>query len=357
MSRRSDPRLRAAHDLNNLLAGITARAEAVLAMPQTGDAVRVELEEIRRRAEEGSGLVRRLLGQARQDAQPVPVALGPLLAGWAEELRHVLGPERRLDLAIPQLPITARADPDALRRTLRDLVLNARDATGPGGVLTLRLDRVHLDRPWPGIPDPVPAGDWAVIQASDNGVGIAPELLGRVFEPFFTTKGAERGSGVGLESVRACLRARGGAVTIASAQGHGATVRLYLPLLSKATGMALLVEDEPSLRRFAARALRDAGWRVLEAVSAESALARLAHNQASLDLLVADVALPGADGPTLLAALRRKRPGLPAILVSGYGRAFLPAGVEALYLTKPFKAAELLGLAAQALKNNLRTDD
>jgi two-component system, cell cycle sensor histidine kinase and response regulator CckA len=357
MSRQPDPRLRAAHDLTNLLAAIIARAEAVLAMPQTGEAARAELEEIRRRAEEGTGLLRRLLGQTRGEAQLVPIALGPLLAGWAEELRHVLGPDRRLDLAIPQSPITARADPDALRRTLRDLVLNARDATGPGGVLSLRLHKVHLDRRWPGIPDSVPEGDWAVIQASDNGAGIAPELLSQVFEPFFTTKGPERGSGLGLDSVRAGLRGMGGVVTVASAQGRGTTIRLHLPLLAMATGTVLLVEDEPALRRLATRALRGVGWRVLEAESAEEALARLARGKAAPDLLVADVALPGLDGPALLGKLRQQWPRLPAILVSGYGAGFVPSGLDALYLTKPFKPAELVGLAAQATKNNLRTDD
>ncbi len=357
MSRSADPRLRAAHDLNNLLAAIIARAEMVLEMPQTGVAPRAELEEIRRRAQEGTALVRRFLGQARRATEPVPTALGPLLAGWAEELRLVLGPDRRLKLAIPQAPITARADPEALRRALRDLALNARDATSPGGALSLRLGTAYLERARPGTPDTVSPGDWAVIEARDDGAGIAPELLGRVFEPFFTTKGPERGSGLGLELVRACLRGMGGTVTIASAPGRGTTVRLYLPLLATTTGTVLLVEDEPALRRLAARTLRGVGWHVMEAGSAEAALARLARRKAVPDLLVADVALPGIDGPALLSRLRCEQPRLPAILVSGYAAASLPAGLDALCLAKPYKAAELLGLAAQAVKNNLRTDD
>ncbi len=359
MSQASDPRLRAAHDLNNLLAAIIARAEAALAMPRTAAAVRAELQEIRRRAEEGTGLVRRLLGRGRPDTEmgTAPITLGPLLAGYAAELRLVLGPDRSLELATAGQPLTARADADALRRALLDLTLNARDATGPGGVLSLRLDKVHLDRAWPGIPDLVPPGDWAVIQASDNGAGIAPDLLARVFEPFFTTKGSERGSGLGLDSVRSSLQRMGGVVTIASAQGRGTTVRLHLPLLATATGSVLLVEDEPALRRFAARALGNHGWRVMEADSAEAALALLAGGEDAPDLLVADVALPGMDGPALLGELRRERPRLPAILVSGYNAGSLPTGLDALYLTKPYKAAELLGLAAEAGRNNLRTDD
>ncbi len=169
MKRPADPRLHAAHDLNNLLAAIIARADAALGMPRTGAAARAELEEIRRRAEEGAGLVRRFLGQKDRGLEPVPVALGPLLEDWTGELRHVLGPDRRLRLSIPDQLIAARADADALRRALRDLTLNARDATGPGGVLSLRLNHVRLGATWPGIPDPVLPGEWAVIEASDTG--------------------------------------------------------------------------------------------------------------------------------------------------------------------------------------------
>ncbi len=148
----------------------------------------------------------------------------------------------------------------------------------------------------------------------------------------------------------------GGVATIASVPGHGTKIRLYLPWLSTEAGRVLLVEDEPALRRVAAKALRGAGWQVGEAESAEAALAWLAGGKAHPDLLVADIALPGMDGPALLSKLRRERPGLPAILVSGYA-APLPAGLDALHLAKPYKSTELLGLVAQALKNNLRTDD
>ncbi|MBV9118184.1 MAG: response regulator [Acetobacteraceae bacterium] len=357
MSQPPDPRLRAAHDLNNLLAAIIARAEAALEMKRTGPAVRAELEEIRLRAQEGAVLVRRFLGEEGRGVAPTPVGLGPLLREWAEELRLVLGPDRRLELGIADQSILARADADALRRALRDLAMNARDATGRGGVLTLRLDRLRLDHAAPAVPDPVPPGEWAVGDVSDNGAGIPPDLLARVFEPFFTTKKPGRGSGIGLDSVRAALKGMGGVVTIASVPGRGTTLRLHLPFVGTATGTVLLVEDEPALRRVAAKALREAGWGVTEADSAEAALAQLARGAAHPDLLVADVALPAMDGPALLARLRRERPGLPAILVSGYGEASQPAAPEALRLGKPYKPAELVGLVAQALKNNLRTDD
>lgn len=355
MSGPPDPRLRAAHDLNNVLAAIIARAEVVLGMKRTGAAVRAELEEIRRRAVEGAGLVRRFLGQAGAEANPTPVALAALLADWAGELRRVLGPDRRLDLEVLERPMIARADADALRRVLRDLALNARDATSPGGKVSLRLGRVRLDHARPGVPDSVPPGAWAVIEVSDDGAGIAPDLLPRVFEPFFTTKASARGSGIGLASARASLHEMGGAVTIESVPGSGTTLRLHLPLVDTATGTVLLVEDEPALRRLASQALRQAGWRVAEAESAEAALAR--HGTAPFDLVVADVTLPGMDGPALLGVLRRERPDLPAILISGYAAHSLAAGPETRYLVKPYRPAALLDLVAQALKNNLRTDD
>jgi two-component system cell cycle sensor histidine kinase/response regulator CckA len=224
-----DLRLRAAHNLNNVLAAIIARAEAALETGRTGAAACTELEEIRRRAEEEAILVRRFLGQEGGGVEPVPVALAPLLREWAEELRHVLGPDRRLELMIANQLTVVRVDSDSLRRALRDITMNARDATNRGGLLSLRLDQRRLDHASPAVPEPVPPGEWAVIEVSDNGAGIAPDLLGRVFEPFFTTKEPEHGSGIGLASVRASVKGMGGVVTIASVLGRGTTLRLHLP--------------------------------------------------------------------------------------------------------------------------------
>ncbi|MEO8714642.1 MAG: ATP-binding protein [Acetobacteraceae bacterium] len=361
--RRSSRRLRAAHDLNNVLATIAARADAALAAPRLGQAARAEFEEIRRCALEGAAVIRGLLGEAgRAAARPrvQGVALAPLLEAHADDIRRVLGPDR--SLVMPALPsVLVQAAPDALARALLDIALNARDATGSGGTLTVSLSAVRLDQPRPAIPEAVPSGPWAVIELADDGAGIAPSVLGRVFEPFFTTKDSTRGSGIGLDSVRTSVRAMGGWATIDSRQGHGTAIRLYLKRIEAPRGTVLLVEDDDAQRRLAARGLRRHGWRVLTAASAEAALARI--EAAPPDLLIADVTLPGMDGVALLQALRRRYPDLPGVLVSGYGSVALAGGRETLYLGKPYTAGDLAGIAARAYagrlgsaENMLRTD-
>ncbi len=354
MSRGSPARLRAAHDLNNLLAAITARAEAALATPRLSPAARTELDEIRRRAQDGAALVRCLLGAARPLPAARPVALAPLLSDGAPELRRVLGPQRRLMLMIMQEALVASADPEQLGRALLDLVLNAGDATPPGGSVSLRLDAARVEHALAAVPEPVPAGDWAVIEVRDDGAGIAPALLGKVFEPFFTTKGPLHGSGIGLASVRAALHDMGGHVTIESAPGRGTAVCLYLRRTEAARGTVLLVEDEAAVRRVGVRALRRDGWHVIAVGSAEAALERVAGT--GPDLVIADLVLPGMEGSALVRALRREWPRVPAILVSGYGANALPGDLDVAFLAKPYRSSELLGLAARlTAENRLRT--
>lgn len=370
-----------AHDVNNLLAPILGAADAALARPDLPPGLADELRLIRASADRGAALVRRMLAPGGHEAQhPRVLALNEAVQDLSGLLRRMLGAGPRLELDLERPGPAVRADPAQLDRVLVNLAVNARNAMPDGGRVWLRTGRTVLAHAVSDGGDAVPAGAYAVVEVADEGVGIPPELLPRIFEPFFTTRRERGGSGLGLASARAIVRRAGGFIGVESRVGQGTRVRVHLPLHGEAAeagparagetrpapppapspesppappewpgaGRAvLLVEDQDAVRRLGAHALRRHGWRVLAAASGEDALALVAEQGGAgrLDLAVCDVALPGMDGPALLRALRRRWPGLPAVLCSGYADARTRAEAEALgvpVLQKPYAWRALL---------------
>lgn len=356
-----------AHDVRNLLGVILAVADTALGRPGADAMTRDDLLLLRDAAERAAALLRQLLdGNA-----PVrrPFALAASLAGAAPLLRQVLG--EGITLVLP--PVAADglvlADPAALERVWLNLATNARQAMGASGTLTLSLARARRpsSRTGPDRVGPDPAGEPAgtrrflCVAVQDTGPGIPRALLPRLARPLVTGRSERGGTGLGLASVATILARVGGFLEIAGEPGQGACLLVFLPeheaflpehdaaagCEPAASGLVLLVEDEPTLSRLAERALAADGWRVLAAASAEAALARLAarpeHDPVAL--LVTDLSLPGLDGLALLAALREQRPDLPAIVTSGYahGLGVLPSG--AAFLAKPYALRALLALA------------
>jgi two-component system cell cycle sensor histidine kinase/response regulator CckA len=321
-----------AHDFNNVLTAILAAAELALDRPETDPAAAQELRHIRASAQRGTALVRLLLGFGHAEpAPPRAVALNAAIEALAPLLARLLGDKIGLVLdRVPPDPVV-RIDPAQLDRILINLAANARDAMGEGGTLTLRC-RV--------------AAGAATIEVQDSGRGIPADILPHIFERFFTTRRARGGSGLGLATVQEIVHGLGGTIAAESTVGQGSCFRITLPLETAAPaaiadGVVLLVEDEPTVRRLAERALAQRGWRVLAAESAESALALLAGDAGdALSAIVADAVLPGMDGAALIATLRRVHPGLPAILVSGYAEP-APPSADTVVMTKPYALAEL----------------
>ena len=368
-----------AHDVNNLLAPILGAADEALARPDLPPGLADELRLIRGGAERGAALVRRLLAAGRQEARPPRVlALNEAVQGLCGLLRRMLGAGLRLDVELERPGPAVRADPAQLDRVLVNLAVNARDAMPDGGRVRVRTGRTVLAQALVQGGDTVPAGPYATVEVADEGVGIPPEILPRIFDPFFTTRRERGGSGLGLASAHGIVRQCGGFIGVESRVGRGTCVRVHLPLhdgLPPHDGAAeaatpegggtplvppptppgrpgagrtvLLVEDHDGVRRLTERVLRRYGWRVLAAESAEAALALVAEHGGvrRLDLAVADVALPGMDGPALLRALRREKAGLPAVFASGYAGAHARAEADALgvdILQKPYPPRALL---------------
>lgn len=351
----------AAHDLANLLAAISAHARTTLAEPGLPDHARSEIASLEAQAERGACLLRRLLNSSEPE-QPfsagMPVALAVLLDDLAGELRTALGPDRLLTVLAAARDIVAEVDSDALCGVLLELVRNARAATQPGGTLTLSLSAENIAEQRDAIPDPLPPGRYAVISVRDDGEGFPANLEQRAFDLFVTTKPAGEGAGIGLAEARRSLRAMGGVLTLQETGPGRTELRLYLPLVATGAGVVLLVEDEPALRRAAARSFEWSGWQVISAESAEDALSLISAETGPPDLLVTDLALPGIGGFELIRLLRTKIPGLPVILTSGYAEAVHSNDVVVLH--KPYEMAALLHAASRTKtaregQNMLRT--
>jgi two-component system cell cycle sensor histidine kinase/response regulator CckA len=363
-----------AHDFNNLLTTIIGAVELAQGHAPDGHArdpqIAAELDQIRRAAERGAALVRNLLALGRQQQlQARPLDVNAALRDVAGLLRGALGKGVTLELDLEEPGRFVRADPGQLDQVLMNLVMNASNAMPEGGWLTLRSAHATLYRGLAVGRESVPAGRYVVISVRDTGTGIPPELLDRIFEPFFTTRRAQGGSGLGLASAHGIVRQSGGYLTVDSEPGRGSEFRIYLPreharpppspsepvadrvppktTAARSEGRSvLLVDDEDAVRRIAARALALKGWEVLQADSAEAALALLDADPAVAPAaLVSDVVMPGMDGPALVQAVRARLPGLPAILVSGYAEQGVLSPDRArdvAFLGKPYAPKQLV---------------
>ncbi|HVZ78312.1 MAG TPA: ATP-binding protein, partial [Gemmatimonadaceae bacterium] len=260
-------------------------------------------------------------------------------------------------------------DPTQLHQVLLNLAVNARDAMPEGGTLTIAAGNVEMDEAFAAaIPD-AHAGRYVMLEVSDTGVGIPPEIRDRIFDPFFTTKEPGKGTGLGLSTTAAIVRSHGGAMTLQSAVGRGSTFRVYLPAGAAAEAsrgaetppvaprgrgeFVLVVDDEPAVRTVAQRTLETFGYRVLTAADGAEAVALFARRHADIALVVTDMMMPVLDGVGTIHALRRIRPDVRVVAASGLAvngqvaRA-AEAGVRH-FLPKPYTTTELLTVVRAAL--------
>ena len=366
-----------AHDFNNLLTVILGGLETIERQVSTlpPSPVTERIERSRRMAAHGAEraatLTARLLAFARrQPLAPKAIDVGRLVTNMADMLQRTLGETIALETVCGGGLWRAQADPHELENVLVNLAVNARDAMGPGGRLTIEAANAHLDAAYvAGIPEPVSPGQYVLIAVSDTGEGMTRETLEKVFEPFFTTKEV-KGTGLGLSQVYGFVRQSGGHVRIYSEVGEGTTVKVYLPrmLAEEAAPQReappetptyggvetiLVVEDHEDLRAYSTGVLRELGYRVLEAGSGRAALEILDGGEA-VHLLFTDVVLPDAmDGRRLADEVERRRPGTKVLFTTGYtpnaivhnGR--LDAGVS--LISKPFSFKDLAAKVREVL--------
>ena len=290
-------------------------------------------------------------------------------------LKRLLGERVELDLSHGRDLWFVKADVNQFEQVVVNLAVNARDAMPDGGKLVIRTANVPAAEAARLNVSGMPPADYVMVEVSDTGTGMAPDVLEKIFEPFFTTKEVGKGTGLGLSTVFGIVKQSGGFIDVDSKVGHGTIFRIYLPrhipeaheLPEEAKpetvkkpaadmtgqGTILLVEDEDPVRAVNARALSARGYTVLEAASGVEALQIIEERGAPVDLVVSDVVMPEMDGPTLLGELRKLYPDLKVIFVSGYAedafRSNLPEGEEFNFLPKPFSLRQLVETVKQAI--------
>ena len=358
-----------AHDLNNILTVITGTieilAEAVADRPELVAIARLVDEAAAR----GADLTQRLLAFARkQPLQPREVDVNSLVMEAANLLRPTLGEHVEVHMVLAGDISRALIDPSQLTNAILNLALNARDAMPDGGKLTIETCNVVLDDNYASMNGDVTAGNYVMVAVTDSGHGIPANILDHVFEPFFTTKDVDKGSGLGLSMVYGFVKQSNGHIKIYSEQGHGTTVRIYLPqaigaakpaaavnapVVEGGTETILIVEDDNLVRTFVVGQIQSLGYATVAAINAAEALIVIDGPQA-IDLLFTDMIMPGSmNGRQLADAALQRRASLKILFTSGYSNeaiihhGHLDAGV--LLLAKPYRKSDLARMIRTAL--------
>ena len=347
-----------AHDFNNLLTAIMGYADWLLTeIPDSTPAVRDPVNEIQKAATRAAGLTRQLLAFSRhQVVQPIVLDLADTVQELMPMLRRLIGEHiETAEEIIGHIP-QVLADRNQIEQVIINLAVNARDAMPKGGRLVIRLS-VSPTGPTPQQASSIDS--WVCLEVQDSGVGMDTATQSRIFEPFFTTKDFGRGTGLGLATVYGIVKQMGGGIDVASEPGRGSTFRVYLrpttltsvetEIVSEAAAPSgsetiLLVEDEPGVAKLLRQMLERHGYHLLVADGPERAEAIAGDLDIKIDMIVSDVVMPGGTGPDLVKSLRSRRPGLPALFISGYANAVLDDGIpaDAQFLQKPFTGIDLL---------------
>ncbi|MGD0938484.1 MAG: ATP-binding protein [Terracidiphilus sp.] len=362
-----------AHDLNNLLGVILKCCELLDKQPALPEESRELVQEARTAGTSAQALTQRLLAFSRgQLVQHVPVDLNETVNRMEGMLRRMAGDGIEL-VTLPGRGLgNIHANASQLEQILMNLAANARDAMPRGGKIIVETDNVVIDEANAGQYPSIRPGRYVMLSVSDTGTGMDPEIQSRIFEPFFTTKPFGRGTGLGLSTVYSIVEQSGGAISVYSQPGAGATFKIFFPRFEQAlevvrpprpekshgeTETILLVDDAGSLRGLIRRLLEDAGFTVLDSGDPALALRIAEEHPGPIALLITDVILPGFSGSELAARVTVGRPQTKVLYVSGFdGESIIPAlvpGHSFGFLKKPFTQDDLLRKIRQILDSSI----
>jgi CheY-like chemotaxis protein len=267
-------------------------------------------------------------------------------------------------------PWLITGDATQLQQVLMNLWVNARDAMPQGGTLSARVENVMVGPEEVRLHPKAKPGSHVLISITDTGTGIAPDLIDKIFDPFFTTKPVGQGTGLGLPTVLGIVESHGGFLHVESELGKGSVFKVYLPAavtekdrdagdteittLPRGTGeLVLVVDDEPAIRDIASRILSANGYRTITACEGNEALALFEQNRDRVKAVVSDLMMPRMDGATTIRSLRKMKPGIKTIMITGLGEEGRVAEAKSagsdLVLSKPFTAEQLLSSLHQLL--------
>jgi two-component system cell cycle sensor histidine kinase/response regulator CckA len=352
-----------AHDCNNILTVILGFSDILLSRIEPRHELRPALESIMGAAKRGEALTKKLLAFSRKQVlHPELLDVNALIGGMEEMLRRLVGADIELRIVKGGDLPAVNVDRVQLEQVIMNLAINARDAMPDGGRLrictrTVRRDAGKAERPKSSGPQACVS-----ITVSDTGTGMDKEILSRIFEPFYTTKEEGRGTGLGLSTAYGIVKQSGGFIQVKSSPGKGSTFRVNLPACpggvakreeelpdarQTACGETVLVaEDDESVLALLDNLLRKHGYAVLPARQGSEALAHLESHHGHIDLLIADLVMPGMNGRELAEKVKAVAPDTKVLYISGYQPDSIPVrelpGAERDYLPKPFSATTLL---------------
>ena len=356
-----------AHDFNNLLTAMIGYCDLLLEKYIPSDQSFNDVMQIKQNANRASNLVRQLLAFSRQQTlQPKILSVTDMIGELSALLKRLLGAKIDLKVVHNRDVGFVKVDQIQFEQVIINLAVNARDAMKEGGTLTIQTSPYKNVEPKFLRGDTMPPGEYILIEVADTGSGISESHLNRIFDPFFSTKEKGRGTGLGLSTVYGIVNQTGGFISVESEMGIGTKFSIYFPMVAEkevaetrakeakkenkviditGTGTILLVEDEDAVRMFSSRALRDKGYRVIEAVNGEAALEFIRKDSEQIDLVITDVVMPKMDGPTLMENIKIHRPNMKVIFISGYTednfRESLANNDKVHFLSKPFNLKEL----------------
>ena len=351
-----------AHDLNNILSPILMSV-GMLKLRNPDAETAKWLDMIEKNTQRGSSLVQQVLTFARGlKGERVAVQVRHIVKDLIKVLSETLPKNIEVKSDVPaDLPVIS-ADPTQIHQVLMNLSINARDAMPEGGMLSIEASRVNIDDNYARMsPDAVP-GEHIVIAVSDTGFGMPPDIKKQIFDPFFTTKDIGRGTGLGLSTVLTIVKSHGGFINVYSEPGKGSRFSIYFPVADAAAievsstttfdelagkgELVIVVDDEEYIRDVTKATLEKFGYRVLTAADGTEGLALFAQHSAETAAVIADVAMPYMDGPSMVRAMRKMDPNLKMIMMSGLMNENQRNEIESLGITsvlsKPFTAENLL---------------
>ena len=347
-----------AHDFNNLLTAIMGYSQLSLQETPPESPISNHLQEIQQATKRAADLTNQLLAFSRhQVIEPKVIDLNGLVMNLDNMLRRLIGEDIEL-VTLPAANLeSVKADPGQIEQVLMNLAVNAQDAMGEGGKLTIETANVTLDAGYVRQHGDASPGRHVMLTVSDTGMGMSEEVQDHIFEPFFTTKEVGKGTGLGLATCFSIVQQSGGHIEVRSEPGRGTSFKVYLPVTEEASEdqpeivdssssaqgqeTVLLAEDEPLVRSMAATVLRDRGYEVLQAANGEEALGAVQkHGGEGIDLLLTDVVMPQMGGPELAEKLHASHPNIKVLFISGYIGEYLSqlntlnTGTE--FLAKPY---------------------
>jgi PAS domain S-box-containing protein len=357
-----------AHDFNNILMALMGYGNLLQMKLKADDPLRVNVDHILGCTAKAADLTQSLLAFSRKQVMELkPHRVNTIIRNMQKLLRQLLTEDTELKTVLAGKDTVIMADITQIDQVLLNLATNARDAMPKGGTLTVETKCVHLDRDFIKTQGYGKPGEYALISVSDTGAGIDKSIRENIFEPFFTTKEVGKGTGLGLSIVYGITKQHNGYIVIESEPGKGTTFHIYLPAikadarpaknaawhLQGGTETILLAEDNPDVRMIAGSILSGAGYTVIEAEDGQDAVEKFGEHLDRIDSLLLDVVMPRKNGKEAYEEIRRMKPEMKALFMSGYTRdVVLDKGIheETLdYVSKPLSPQLLLQKVREVL--------